>query len=204
MSAQANTGKSSVFLHNLIALFSVQAVNYIIPLLTIPYLTRVLRPDGWGEVAFVQSLGLMLITIMEYGFSLSAAREISVRRDDDLFLKVQFGAVTTAKLILLAVALLISLIALRWVPFLRSNPRMFAAGLVWTTAQGLSPFWLYQGMERLRVSSIIDVSWKSLGVAALFVLVKMPSDALMVLVIYAAASVCSTLTLYMMALLRYG
>lgn len=74
MFSSANTRKSSPFLHNLIALFSVQAVNYIIPLLTIPYLTRVLKPEGWGQVAFVQSLGLMLITIMEYGFSLSAAR----------------------------------------------------------------------------------------------------------------------------------
>lgn len=204
MSSIASTGKSSAFLHNLIALFGVQAVNYIVPLLTIPYLTRVLKPEGWGKVAFVQSLGFMLITVMEYGFSLSAARDVSVRRDDKRFLKLQFGSVTGAKLLLLTVAVSISLMALRWIPFLSSNPRMFAAGLVWAAAQGMSPLWLYQGLERLRIPSAIDVLWKVLGLAALFVLVKAPSATQTVLVIYATASVCSTLTLYTMALLKYG
>jgi PST family polysaccharide transporter len=204
MTSIANTSKRSPFLQNLIALSGVQAVNYIMPILTIPYLTRVLKPEGWGEVAFVQSLGFLLITVMEYGFSLSAARDVSVRRGDDCFLRLQFGSVTGAKLVLLTVAASLSLIALRWVPFLSSHPRMFAAGLVWAAAQGMSPLWLYQGLERLRVSSVIDVCWKSLGVAAIFVVVRIPSDAVKVLMIYATASVCSTLTLYAMALLNYG
>jgi PST family polysaccharide transporter len=204
MSPIASAGKTSPLFHNLVALFGVQAVNYIVPLLTIPYLTRVLKPEGWGEVAFVQSLGLMLITLIEYGFSLSAARDVSVRRGDNRFLRLQFGSVTGAKLVLLAIASSLSLIALRWVPFLRSNPRMFAAGLVWAAAQGMSPMWLYQGLERLRFSSLIDVCWKALGVAALFVFVKTASAGQMVLTIYATASVCSTLTLYTAALLKYG
>jgi PST family polysaccharide transporter len=204
MSSRSSTGKPSLFLHNLIALFGVQAVNYIIPLLTIPYLTRVLKPQGWGQVAFVQSLGLLLIAVMEYGFSLSAARDVSVRRGDEHFLKLQFGAVTGAKLLLLTVAAAISLIALRWVPFLASHPGMFAAGLVWAAAQGMSPLWLYQGLERLRLSSLVDICWKSLGMAALFIFVKTPSAAQNVLIIYAVAAVCSTFTLYTMALLSCG
>jgi hypothetical protein len=42
----------SDFVHNVIALYVVQACTYALPLLTFPYLARVLGPSGWGVVSF--------------------------------------------------------------------------------------------------------------------------------------------------------
>src|SRR5271169_2073299 len=60
--------------HNTAALYGVQLCRKAIPLLTMPYLARVLGPAGWGSVAFVSSLGEFIVLIIEFGFNLSATR----------------------------------------------------------------------------------------------------------------------------------
>ena len=81
---------------NLLAISLVQAGNNAVPLLTVPYLTRVLGPNGWGLFGFAQSFAISLGLVAEYGFWLSASREIARHRDDrplgrsnDLFIAKQ-------------------------------------------------------------------------------------------------------------------
>ena len=50
----------SGFVHNVIALYGVQACTYALPLLTFPYLARVLGPSGWGVVVFAQAIGVVI------------------------------------------------------------------------------------------------------------------------------------------------
>ncbi|MFX9912081.1 oligosaccharide flippase family protein, partial [Acinetobacter baumannii] len=66
---------------NVLALYGVQIANYLFPLITVPYLARVLGPKGWGMVAFAQAFGQYLMLVVEYGFSLSATREVARSRD---------------------------------------------------------------------------------------------------------------------------
>ena len=65
----------SGFLQNVIALYGVQACTYALPLLTFPYLARVLGPSGWGVVVFAQAIGIVITCVVEYGFDISASRE---------------------------------------------------------------------------------------------------------------------------------
>jgi len=46
----------SGFVHNVLALYGVQACTYALPLLTFPYLAHVLGPSGWGVVVFAQEI----------------------------------------------------------------------------------------------------------------------------------------------------
>src|SRR5258708_16352230 len=63
--------------HNALALYGVQIAGYVIPLVTLPYLARVLRPEAFGLLLFGQSFALWASLVIEYGFGLSAAREIA-------------------------------------------------------------------------------------------------------------------------------
>src|ERR1700719_1330634 len=65
------------FVHNVIALYGVQACTYALPLLTFPYLAHVLGPSGWGVVVFAQAIGDVIACVVEYGFDISGARETS-------------------------------------------------------------------------------------------------------------------------------
>ncbi|ASS97999.1 MULTISPECIES: oligosaccharide flippase family protein [Geobacillus] len=67
---------------NFLSLATLQGLNYILPLLTLPYLVRVLGPDNYGLVAFAQSFIQFFIILVDYGFNLSATNQIAIYRDN--------------------------------------------------------------------------------------------------------------------------
>ena len=62
---------------NAAALYAIQFAGYIVPLVTLPYLSRVLGPAGFGLLLFSQSFALWASMIIEYGFNLSATRDVA-------------------------------------------------------------------------------------------------------------------------------
>src|SRR5438876_12215282 len=90
----------SSFVHNVIALYGVQGCTYALPLLTFPYLARVLGPSGWGVVVFAQAIGMVIASVVEYGFDISGSRETSRQRNDPQRLSALISGVLGAKSLL--------------------------------------------------------------------------------------------------------
>ena len=67
--------------HNAVSLYAVQVCRKLLPIFTFPYLARVLGPSGWGDVAFTLSMGDLIATFAEFGFLLSATRDLAQNRD---------------------------------------------------------------------------------------------------------------------------
>ena len=108
-------------------LYVVHVVGMLVPLLTIPYLARVLRPTAWGTVVFAQSLGAWLALVVEYGFDLSATRAVARHRDSRSHLVGLAAGVQGGKLFLL-LGLLPAVLAMFWlIPIFRQQPAL----LVW-------------------------------------------------------------------------
>ena len=66
------------------ALSVAHVLGLVVPFLTVPYLARVLRPEGFGLLLFAQSFGLWLVLVIEFGFDLSGTRIVSRIREDPL------------------------------------------------------------------------------------------------------------------------
>lgn len=83
-------------------LFILQIFNTVVPLLTLPYITRVLGTSNYG----IFSLSLNWVTyfqvIVEYGFGFTGARKVSIEGDDDL--QNLYSRIISARLLLLAVS----------------------------------------------------------------------------------------------------
>jgi PST family polysaccharide transporter len=60
----------------------VQFASYVLPLITVPYLVRVLKPERFGTVAFGQGLIAYFMALVECGFGLPATRRISAAREN--------------------------------------------------------------------------------------------------------------------------
>lgn len=168
---------------NLLALYGVQFANYLLPLVMLPYLARVLGPDGFGMLAIGQSLAQYLSLVVEYGYSLSGTREVAQHRNDPNRLARILSGVLGARLFLSLIVVLIAFSLGMWVPVLREHPLLLWSGVFWAIALGFSPIWYFQGRERLRLVAILEVLAKALGVIFIFLVVREPADAYKVLLV---------------------
>jgi PST family polysaccharide transporter len=154
--------------------------RFLMPLVVMPYLSRKLGPGPYGLVFLATSFGLVLSLVVEFGFSLSATRELSKHRDDPDHVAVTVASVLSAKLILAATALIIGLAALTWVPRLNQNASYACAGIAYALLSGMSPMWYYQATEKMRVQSALEIGGQFSAIAFVFILVREPGDALTV------------------------
>lgn len=165
---------------NILALGVVQLSNYAIPLITLPYLTRVLGPEAYGKVAFAQVLMAYFILLTDYGFSWSATRKISAHRAERAYISRVFVGTWTAQwLLVFGTAALATVIV--WASArLRPDAWMYAAAFTVVLGNALFPIWFLQGLERLKVVAGLQLFTRLLALIPIFMFVKEPADAVYV------------------------
>lgn len=161
---------------NFFSLSVLQGFNYILPLITLPYLVRVLGPEKFGLVAFAQAFLAYFVIIVAYGFDLSATKEISINRENKKKISEIFSSVMVAKIILALFSFLILAFLLLIVPRFRIfwlfYLLMFEV-VIWNI---LFPVWFFQGMEKMKFITLIAILSRAITVVFIFVLIKKPSD----------------------------
>jgi polysaccharide transporter, PST family len=163
--------------HNAAALYGVQFCRKMFPLLTMPYLARVLGPSGWGSVAFVSSLGEFIVLIIEFGFNLSATRQIAQAKDARDECGKTIAGVLGAQAVLASASIMAAWLASQFIPLLRDNPKLLWAGVFYGVFQGMNPLWFFQGLERLKLLAALEIFGKTVGMIGVFLVVKAPEDA---------------------------
>jgi O-antigen/teichoic acid export membrane protein len=175
--------------HNILALGAVQAGNLLVPLLTLPYLTRVLGVTAFGHVVFVQVVMSFLILLVDFGFSLSATRQISEYRADSKKVARVFSATWVAQWLLLVVGWLVLWGLIMAVPAMAAQAKLYAWGFGLVIGHVLFPIWLLQGLESMKAVAAVQLLGKLAALPLLFSWVKTPDDGAMALVFFSASSV---------------
>lgn len=170
---------------NIGALYGVQVANYLLPLVTIPYLARVLGPSGWGLVLFSQSVGMYLVLVVEYGFGLSATREVARYRNQPDRLANLLAEVLGAKGLLVLLTLPPVVLLRLFVPEFSEDPIYLWMAVAWGILQAAHPLWYFQGQERLKLISILTIGAKLVTTAGVFIVVRQPGDGWLVLALQA-------------------
>ena len=173
----------------------------LVPLLTVPYLARVLGRDGWGAVLVMQSLAAWAMLALDFGFDLSATRAAAASRDDAHGLDRIVSGVQTAKLLVLGVASVIAGGFLLMAPASLGDRQLLLYTALFAVARGLNPFWYFQGTGRLRFALAVETFTKISAAGLVFVFVLTPADAWRVLQLQAIGAVVS-LTVLSAALVR--
>lgn len=165
---------------NFLSLASVQGLNFILPLVTLPYLLLVLGPNKYGLVSFAQAFIQYFIIFTDYGFNLLATRDISIARNDKQKLSTIFSNVMVVKLILLIMSLVILIILLILVPKFKHDSLIYIYTFGMVVGNVLLPTWFFQGIEEMKVISILNIIAKTIFTLGIFVFVKEQSQYLYV------------------------
>ena len=176
----ANTEDKKRLASNFFSLSVLQIFSYILPLLTLPYLVRVLGVETFGLVSFATAFIAFFNIIVDYGFNLSATREISVHRENKDKITEIYSSVLAIKFILIFVSLIIlSFIVFTFEKF-SSHSMLYFITFISVIGQALFPIWYFQGMERMKYITIINISSKVVFTIAIFVFVQKENDYLIV------------------------
>ena len=163
-----------------------QVFIIIVPLLTIPYLSRILGPSGIGINSYTNSIVQYFVLFGSIGVGLYGNRQIAFVRDNQVKMSKVFYEIFILRLLTICLAYLL------FVAFLTINGQYHAYYLSQSIAIVAAAFdisWFFMGIENFKVTVLRNFIVQLLALFSIFLFVKSYND----LNIYILITVLSTL-----------
>jgi PST family polysaccharide transporter len=153
-----------------------QVANFVLPMVTLPYLSRVLGPGGFGVVAYIMAIAVFLGLVCDYGFNWTALQEVSAKRHDSLAVRHIFSNVMAVKCALFVLISLTYSFAVSIVPVFQFHGLLSLVPLIAVAGSVFFPVWLFQGLERMRDMTLCALGGRLICVMGIFIFVRSEND----------------------------
>ena len=174
-----NSKDGRVVTSNFGYLMLLQVAGYIFPLLTIPYLARVIGVVGFGKIAFASGVIVWLRTVSDWGFNYTATRDVASNINNPEIVSEIFSQVLWARLILMLISLALLLVAIVLIPVFNQNRDILLVSFLLIPGNILFPEWFFQAMERMKYITIFSLISKTIFTILIFIFVKEKEDFLL-------------------------
>lgn len=180
--------KNTILFKNIASLGVIQIVNFIFPLITIPYVSRIIGPEGFGTINYITAIISYFVLIVVFGFDLTATRKIALNSNNSSEISKIYSEITGSRIILFFVCIcLFSIVLLSNLEILRENKLLACVLFLNVLSPLLTPQYVFQGLQRLSVYSVITLLKGIISIVLVFLLISKPED----LLLYASIGVFS-------------
>jgi O-antigen/teichoic acid export membrane protein len=177
---QDKLSRNKTVLANFSYLSILQVFTILFPLLTYPYLLRVIGLELYGVIVFAQAIINYVSLVINFGFNMSGARKVAVYKEDKVLLSRIVSSTYLCKLILWLICLVVYLLIISLVPFFKDYYWVYVLSFLLTFNELLLPIWFFQGIEKMKYITIVNLSARLLFVVAIFLFVREREDYLWV------------------------
>lgn len=191
-------------LKNFASLSWLQAITYVLPVIILPYLFRTLGPEKFGLIAFAQAFVQYFLLLTDYGFSISATKEISLCQHDHSEVSRVFSAVMTVKLGLALISLFLLGVTVYFIPKFRHDWMVYALSFGMVIGNTLFPLWFFQGTEKMKHIADINIIGGILLALLIFIFIKNPQDYLLVPFFYSCVFLITGILGQYVAFKKFG
>ena len=178
------------YIYNLIY----QVLTLVLPLITTPYLSRVLGAEPIGVYSYTYSIVSYYLLFGALGVGLYGQREIAYVNNDVKKRKKAFWEIATCRIVTMLIAILVYFIFT-----MRTGEYVvyYRIWLIELIAMAFDISWFFQGMEEFKKTVIRNVVVRIVSVTLIFILVKAPEDLIKYITIYAIADLVGNLSLWL-------
>lgn len=185
------SGDGKTLIGNFFSLSFLQIAGYIFPLITLPYLAKVLGVYYFGAIAFANTIIVYFQTLVDYGFIYSSVRDISRCRDDKEKVSYIFSTVMYARFFLTVAAFVLLCILILFIPIFREMSLVLVCAFMLIPGHALFADWFFQGIEKMVYITIGNLVTKLLFTVLVFVFIKCPQDYFLQPLLTALGYVCA-------------
>lgn len=153
-----------------------QVAGYVFPLISMPYLARVIGADGFGKIAFASAIVVWIQTISDWGFNLTATRDVAQNRDNKELVSRIISNVLWARSVLTLLSGIILLLVVLLVPYLRENADIIFVTFLLVPGYILFPEWFFQAIEKMKYTTFFNLFLKLVFTVAVFVFIHKRED----------------------------
>lgn len=157
---------------NTIMLYLMSVAKLIFPLLTLPYLTRVLSTDTYGFVSYVKSCMTYIQLIIDFGFSLSSVKDIVNANGDKGKIGLIIGKTYVSKAILAFASAIALIVMCLTIKVLQLNLIYVLLSFVSVATTLFLADFFFRGIEKMQYITIVFLISKGVSVLFTFVFVK--------------------------------
>lgn len=179
--------KSRLF-ENFISLGIIQGINYLLPLITIPFLFNQLGVEKYGLVNFSFAFIQYFLILTDFGFNLSGTRFIAANRDNIEKINRFLNSASIARMVMASISFAILLVCMGTIPRFAQYKLFTLLFFGQVVGNVLNPVWFFQGMERMKYNTLLHITTRLISILPLFVIVRTPDDYLYIPICYSSGS----------------
>lgn len=194
---------SSKLIKNTLSLGVVQAVNYVFPLITVPYVSRIIGPEGYGIFNYSTVFVGYFTLLIAYGFDLTGTRKIAKSDGDISAINTIVSEVLSSRILLFFVSALLFVLSLFFFKPIQKD--IWTVSILFIGALGtvISPQYIFQGLQELSIFAKLNFIRGLLNLVLIFILIKKSEDYIFLAVLSAFFTISINVFLFIYAFFKF-